>query len=118
MATPRAPRTNRFSFKILHHLKHHTPKRPAGTFELAAARGVAFAAHKPHGLAVPVLHKVEAYAAGKTEGEPWEGEESVTEIGGQFVLLEESIATLFCFCFGRIVVDGEHQRRPPPANRK
>ena len=82
MSSRGAPSTKQFSLRVVHHLKYNTPECLAGTFELPAVVGVAFAADEPHGLAVPVLHEVETYAARKTEGEFWEGEESVTEVGG------------------------------------
>ena len=82
MSSLGARSTNRFSFKVVHHLKYNAPECLAWTFELPATVVAAFAADEPHGLAVPVLHEVETYAPGKAEGEFWEGEESVAEIGG------------------------------------
>jgi len=76
-----APRTNRLALGVIHDLKHDAPKRAAGPVELAITVGRTLAAHKPHGLAVPVLHKVEVDAARQGKGDLWEGEESVAEIG-------------------------------------
>jgi len=88
MSPLRAASTDRFSLSVVHDLKHDAPKCPAGAVELPARprAGAAFAADKPNGLPVPVLHEVETDAAGKVEGQLWEGEESVTEIGGEFIL--------------------------------
>lgn len=88
-----APSTDRLPLSVVHHLEHDTPKCPAGAFEPPAAVGAALAAHETHGLAVPVLHEVETYAAGQAEGELWEGEESVAEVGGYFILLRQHQAS-------------------------
>ena len=94
-----APSTDRLALRVVHHLEHNTPECLAGAFELPAAVGVALAADEPHGLAVPVLHEVEGYAAGQGEGEFWEGEESITEISGYFILLRE-VRRVNCKLFG------------------
>ena len=99
MSSLGAPSTDRLALGVVYHLEHNTPECLAGAFELPAAVGVAFAADEPHGLAVPVLHKVEGYAAGQGEGESWEGKEPVTEIGGYFILLGQ-VRRVNCKLFG------------------
>ena len=81
MSSLRAPSTDWFALTVLHNLKHDTPKCATGPVELPASVGAAFAAHKPHGLTVPVLHEVEIDATRKGKGDLREGEKPVTEVG-------------------------------------
>jgi hypothetical protein len=88
MSPLRAPSTDRFALSVVHNLKHNAPKRATGPVELpatvdaAAVAAATFAAHKPHRLAVPVLHEVEIDTPRKIKGYLREGEESITEVGG------------------------------------
>ena len=87
MSSLRAPSTDRFALTVLHNLKHDAPICATGPVELPAGVGAAFAAHEPHGLAVPVLHEVEIDAAREGKGDLREGEEPVAEVGSYFILL-------------------------------
>ena len=81
MSSLRAPSTDRFALTVLHNLKHDAPICATGSVELPVSVGAAFAADKPHRLAIPVLHEVEIDAARKGKGDLREGEEPVTEVG-------------------------------------
>ena len=92
MAALGAPRAERVALGVVDDLEHDAPERAARARDASivaaavAVGGAALAADEAHGLAVPVLHQVEADSAGEAERELGEGEEPVAEVGRQFVL--------------------------------
>ena len=116
MSSLGAPSSDRLPLSVIHDLEHDTPKCAAGPIEqprpgaVSGAAAAALAAHESHGLAVPVLHEVEADATGQAEGELWKGEESVAKVGGYFILQVSQLRII------TTVIDGGPP--PPPKARR